>query len=145
MFNPPLIKDLTYNSVDRYSQKAIENTLLVTINSASKTINENGQPEQIINLPDSYEKNIVIITQNPPSDYPDDERRLFFDCIKRAQQNGKNVFVVYEAQTTQTYVEDGIVYITCAVVTGEDFGKSNVEVGVEFYLLGGELNYAFIN
>lgn len=149
MFNAPLIRDLSYSSADAYSQSVVEGTLFVTVDSSSGGINKNGQLGNIAKLPESYEKNIVIITKNPPSGYPEDEKNIFFDCVKKAQDNGKNVFIVYEDSKTRSFVENGIYYITCAAVKsaglpgGEDYYDR--EKTAEFYLSAREISYDLIN
>lgn len=139
MLNPPLIKDLQYTSVNSYSQTPIENTLIVTLDSSSSKINKQGQLDNIARLADSYEKNIVIITKNSPDEYSDNEKRLFFDSLERAKNNEKNVFVVYEAQNTQSFVGDGIYYITCSPTSGAGDGSV-----VELYLQDATISYALI-
>lgn len=149
MFKSPLVKRLSYNSVDSYSQKVIGNTLIVTLDSSSGSINKNGQLENIIKFPQVYEKNIIVISENLPSSLSEEEREIFNDSLLKAKENGKNIFFVYKDLKTHSYEENGIYYIGCNTVKGSDINGGNEYYNkkktVDFYISNDEISYSITN
>ena len=146
MSEGPLIKELDFIKINGFSKNIIDNTLILSLDSSSGSINKINQIETIINIANSENKNIIIISKNSPFSLSADERRLYDDCMKNAVSAGKNIFWVYEEENARTFVEDGVHYISFAkadsdYLNGKDLWKKNM---VEFYINGDKISYSFV-
>lgn len=138
MLNTPLVKDISYISPDTFSQRAIDNTLIMTINSSSGSIKTANQLAEIMKLKNIAEKNLIIITEKSPSALHETERELFLESLKSASEAGKNIFVVYEEATSQSYTENGVWFIGCKPNRGADDSDGRT---VDFYISGDSISY----
>ncbi len=145
MINKPTIKDINYIGTESFSQKTIENTLVVTLDSIGGSINKNGQLDKIAKLSDSNEKNLIVITKNAPSLLHEEERMFLEDTLNALKNDEKNVFLVYEGNEMRSFLKDGINHIVCAIVKGrEEYSNyPSVDKMVEFYIDRDEISYTF--
>ena len=145
LLNTPIMKEIKYNKINSYSEKVIDKTKIVSINSEKGTINSSGQIDKILGLENSPEKNIVIITKNNLSGLSKEESTLFLDILEKLSNKGKNVFYLYFDQKPRCFLESGVTFIGYPEVTkanssGEILGQGT---SVEFYIKNDTISYSF--
>lgn len=138
MLNSPAIKDLSYISAQGFSKKTVDNTLIMTINSSTGSINTANQLAELASLKNISQKNVIIITQKPLSALAETEREMFLKCAESAAENGKNIFFVYEDANAHAFTENGIHYVGCKKNSDGAAGST-----ADFYISGDNISYSF--
>lgn len=146
MTEGPLIKELDFININSFSENIIDDTLIISLDSSSGSINKEKQIDDIINIKNSESKNIIIISKHSPFTFSADEKRLYDDCMKNAVNAGKNIFWAYNGESARTFVENGVHYISFAKIdsdylNGKDKLKNNM---LEFYIDKDKISYSFV-
>ncbi len=144
MFGAPRIKELDFIKTNKFSENKIDDTLILSLNSSSGSINKDKQIEKLLSLSNEASKNIIIISENSPASFLEDEKRLFDDLIKSIKD--KNIFWVYKGDSARTFLEDGVHYISCKeadsdYLNNKDLSKKNM---IEFYITEDKISYSFV-
>lgn len=145
LLNSPIMRGLKFNKINEYSERTIDGTKIVSVNSKNGVITGDGQIQKILKLTDSVEKNIVFITKNNLSGLSKEDAVLFTDVLEKLTEKGKNVFYLYNDNKLRCIYEDGINFIGYPTVTKDNSegGILGKETSVEFYIKDGKISYTF--
>ncbi len=136
-------------NADGYSVYNKDASCFITLDTSNGYIDDVSEWVNLYTAVSGNAKNLVIITENAPSAFPDYEEARFKNILKQATASGKNMFYVYSGGKPQVNIENGVRYISTGEVSGYQTAsisdnKSYCSYPV-FFVKGNDIKYNFVN